>query len=137
MIGYSEQALFDNDEIVIYKEATRLVSLIPDDRFYKIRCHELARCIGCRLNIPFTDGKYGLIEHSWCWTKNGKSGDRPGNILDVYSIARSPMVQLVKYDEPGVLAITNRQMYTCYPFNILDIDTDIMNYIYYVWKNNA
>lgn len=130
MKSYSISEVFESFEIELLNKATILVDSIPDDfcgGSDQLRCHEIARAIGFILDLPITDGKYRTIEHSWCWTSKNKPGYNPGNILDVYAIARLPMVQLVDYGSPGSFAIPNRDLYQCYPFPRGDINEIIVS----------
>jgi hypothetical protein len=79
-----------------YKRAQKIVDAIPDGieelEGFKIRCHELARVVSVCLEVPFVDGKYGAVEHSWLeWVDRTKHR----TILDVYAVGVEPMVQLV------------------------------------------
>lgn len=42
-----------------------LVELVPDVEFPDLRCHELARAMGGALDVPFVDGMFGAVEHTW------------------------------------------------------------------------
>lgn len=63
-----------------------------------VRCHELVRAV-CKLPLPngldaqVQDGTFGLVDHSWLYLFI--EGRRWGSVLDVYSVGRLPMVQLV------------------------------------------
>jgi hypothetical protein len=129
---------FEAFELTLLDDASRLIESIPDEFAdeNKLRCHELARAIGDFFDIPVTDGKYGSIEHSWCWTRKHQSGDSPRNILDVYAISRLPMVQLVDYGSFGCWAIPNRDLYKCYPFPRNDIKFEIVNALIAIWKTS-
>jgi hypothetical protein len=90
---YSELEVFSSRELYDFKEATRLVSLMPDvdQHGRELRCHEVARVVGRELGLPWYDGKYEYgCEHSWL-------GALPPSrhILDVYTVGRLPPVQLV------------------------------------------
>lgn len=83
--------------------ATLIVEAIAQLRpTEEIRCHEVARIVGLLLGLPIQDGKYGQVDHSWCWTNpvtisEGVQPCSPAGtaILDPYCVGRSPMVQLV------------------------------------------
>lgn len=115
MRGYSEEEVFPKVELAYWRKATRLVEAIPEpwilgsgprapDRSKPpiIRCHELARAVSFALDEPrlsgvfpgVVDGKYGAVEHSWIKLVNS-NGRTKGCVLDVYSVGRLPMVQLV------------------------------------------
>jgi hypothetical protein len=49
----------------------------------------MARAVGKALNLAVVDGAFLRVHHSWL------SVDHGGAILDVYSVGRLPMVQLV------------------------------------------
>lgn len=79
-----------------YERACKVVAAIPDGieglEEITIRCHELARAVSFFLEVPFVDGKYGAMEHSWLeWYDRM----RQRTILDVYAVGRLPMVQLI------------------------------------------
>lgn len=108
MRSYSEDNIFTQGEIYLFRRATRLVDSIadrPDVRL--VRCHELARAVSQVIGLPIQDGMYGFVEHTWLWTRelpkeyfeglSLRAGDLcPGpNILDVYSVGSLPMVRLV------------------------------------------
>lgn len=137
MQGYSALEVFTGRELVLRESARRLVDLVPElqitGEVNTIRCHELARAIGLMLHLPVTDGKYGPVEHSWCWTRQGQGGECPGNILDVYSIGRLPMVQLVEYSGHGSWVAPNRDLYRCYPFERSDIRDDVVKRLLEFW----
>ena len=93
MKGYSELDLFKPWAVRAYARATQMVdgilSSFEDDGEEWIRCHEVARAV-----LPFldrgwevVDGRYQSVQHSWLL--------REGVILDVYAVARLPMVHLV------------------------------------------
>jgi hypothetical protein len=100
-----------------------VIAAIPhlDKQGREIRCHELARvathvlsndprrheydrhvCIGPDARHPIrgttrfraVDGKFGPAEHSWVVVDDGKPYHDPA-ILDVYSVASLPQVQLL------------------------------------------
>jgi hypothetical protein len=101
MKGYAETEIFTADEMALHQRATALVAslaqLAPEEQA-KVRCHELARAVGRVLGLEVQDGRYGACDHSWCWT-----APRPrGHVLEVYAIARVPMVQLVDHTALGL-----------------------------------
>lgn len=97
MISYAESEEFTVGDMELLQRATVLVSMLPakikticeagkfEDRW--VRCHELARFVGVVLELDVMDGSYGACEHSWLMTLDGA-------ILDVYTPARVPQVQL-------------------------------------------
>lgn len=103
MQSYSEIYVFTEEELSLYKKAIDLVDKIPkyltiDERdiltFEELRCHELARAVGLKLNLPVIDGKYGIVEHSWLRTV----GKGKYNVIDVYCVGSLPLVQLRDID---------------------------------------
>lgn len=147
MKSYSEREIFGNDELEVYEMATGLIASVPDEVISvhpAWRCHELARAVARFLtkhgpsrnkvikNFRVVDGHYGRVRHSWiAWAapEDAMSGLR---ILDVYCVARLPMVQLVdgfvgthidKVYKPGHL-----------PWN--DIDEEAIGYLLELWHLN-
>lgn len=59
-----------------------------------LRCHEIARAFAHVMELPFEDGHYCAVEHSWLYVKHPKEAYAEC-ILDVYAVGRLPMVQLV------------------------------------------
>jgi hypothetical protein len=116
MRSYSELTVFDDRERRLFHLATELVSELPTYEFSPgelLRCHELARAVGKALGLPFCDGRFGFVEHSWLWIpKEGKAFDgfRPGHkwqlppILDVYVPGAMPQVQLIDASSSGLPA---------------------------------
>ncbi len=97
MKTYSEHEVFAHEDLLLFHEATRIVEVMPrlDRKGEYVRCHELARVVAKRLHAQMTtpirvvDGVYETgAQHSWCVTPRG-------HILDVYTVARIPPVQLV------------------------------------------
>ncbi len=133
MLGYLYTNVFTQFEIDFYKRAVQLVDKIPESvNGNLLRCHEVTRAVATILGLPFTDGEFGAVEHSWLWTTIDLDGEYPGNILDVYCIGRLPVVQLVGYGVPGVEFISNRSLYTCYPFPRKDINQTTVDTIIYL-----
>lgn len=95
MKGNAETDLFEPEEQQMLKAAYALVKKAPDEfRGRPIRSHELVRAISVELGLPFADGWYGMIEHSWLWTSPLTAGEPLPNILDVYVPGKLPQVQL-------------------------------------------
>lgn len=64
----------------------------------EVRCHELARVVASYLDLPYQDGHYGFVEHTWIWTQpleDELQRWRLPNILDVYVPGQLPQVQLI------------------------------------------
>lgn len=102
MRGYAERApdIFTPEEIDLFHKATAIVAALPDhEDFGAIRCHELARFVAEELSLPFKDGFFGFVEHTWLWTEpyegEGEQLWRLPNILDVYVPGHVPQVQLI------------------------------------------
>jgi hypothetical protein len=97
MKGYSEQTVFSHQSVLAFRRATRMVERVVDTKT-STRCHELARA--CQLALLslghphwlIADGHYGIVEHSWLEMSPETNHHA---ILDVYSVGRLPMVQLV------------------------------------------
>lgn len=96
MMPWAAREVFEPFELELWRLATELVSKMPHEvGGEEVRCHEVARVIGGILKIPWTDGWYGMAEHSWLWTRPyDVFGPRP-NVLDVYACGRMPPVILV------------------------------------------
>jgi hypothetical protein len=64
------QELFSEREKEMLGLASAIVELLPETTpdGELIRCHEVARIVGCLLKLEVQDGKYGLHDHSWLWT---------------------------------------------------------------------
>jgi hypothetical protein len=84
MPDWAVRAFHRATELVCYLE-----SHLQSDGKEWIRCHELARAVEPFLEAGWTivDGYHGSVQHSWLV--------REGVILDVYCVARLPMVQVV------------------------------------------
>ena len=98
MKGYAATYVFSADEIRDFERATTLVARLPekDNKGRLIRCHEVVRALKELLPSPvgawvLQDGHYRTVNHTWLWNKQG-------HILDVYAVARFPMVQLLDAD---------------------------------------
>ena len=103
MKGYSEREVFSEREITQWQRATRRIDLLPSLK--DMRCHELARAVGRFLDLPYQDGFYGFVDHTWLWTAPvPRTIGRLGfpNILDVYAVGGLPMVRLVACDAPSL-----------------------------------
>jgi len=107
MKSYSAHHIFTPDEIKVWRMATELVEGLPENQ--ELRCHELARAVALYLHcerpqLLVCDGKFGLAEHSWLVVTT------PGRhvILDVYTVASLPMVQLI---DAGSLAVREARRY--------------------------
>ncbi len=138
MLGYSYTTVFSQHEIDLYNRATKIVENIPEAVNGEVlRCHEVTRVISTLIGLPYTDGKFGAVEHSWLWTSTARDGEYPGNILDVYCVGRLPMVQLIGYGIPGVEFISSRSLYTCYPFPRKDILNTTVDTILYILREHG
>lgn len=132
MKSYSEERIFDAEEIRLLRRATSLVervrSEVPRSAIQEsatracdprelvtpskgeIRCHELARAVGRVLSLEFIDGSYGFVDHTWLWTTPfPKEATEEAlalgfpNILDVYAVGQLPQVRLVSCRSGGAL----------------------------------
>lgn len=101
MIGYAEAEIFSADELGLYRRAVELIRIVPYRMHGElVRCHELARAVGGELGLPFQDGKFGFVEHTWLWTKPLDADALllpilTPNILDVYVPGMVPQVALI------------------------------------------
>lgn len=78
----------------------------------EIRCHELARAVGRILELPVSDGRYGVrgllrVDHSWLRVGNWHNW-YDTKILDVYVPGALPQVQLLVY---GSHTLPTRELY--------------------------
>jgi hypothetical protein len=101
MKSYSEREIFTFHELLLFHQANCYIDAVRKivDDSVEIRCHELARAVGLLLNLPYQDGYYGFVDHTWLWTAPLPTTiigriNFP-NILDVYSVGSLPMVRLV------------------------------------------
>jgi len=90
---------FTQKELSLWRIAKEIVQDVPDQFDGEdIRCHELARVVASYLDIPYQDGRYGFVEHTWLWT-TPLEGElhrwKLPNILDVYVPGQVPQVQLI------------------------------------------
>lgn len=110
MRGYALSDVFTPRDVAAYDVARVLVDSWPSDSFVgangaprPIRCHELARAVFAALgplrdglrSCEVVDGQFGIVEHSWIEWGAPQRGSTASVILDVYSVGRAPMVQLV------------------------------------------
>ncbi len=94
--GYAYQEIFSIRELTLYKRACELVARVPYEwNGSVIRCHELVRAVAKFTDLTYTDGYYGMCEHSWLWLKPLEEFSSLPRILDVYTPGRIPQVQLV------------------------------------------
>ena len=93
MKGYALANRFGTRAVEDFEAATKLVERLPERAKdgYLIRCHEVVRALKTLLPNHKTwviqDGSYRTVEHTWLYSSSGI-------ILDLYSVARFPMVQL-------------------------------------------
>ena len=96
MRGYAATAIFTAEERLLLGEAERFVARLYDPDG-EVRCHEVARAFqetwpeyrGIALEV--VDGTFGIVDHSWIEAWNGPRK----SVLDVYSVGRLPIVQLI------------------------------------------
>jgi hypothetical protein len=98
MQGFAAASVFTRAELIDFEAATRLVARLPerDSKDRLIRCHEVVRALKGILPSPLgtwflQDGHYRTVNHTWLMNNQG-------HILDLYSVARFPMVQLLDAD---------------------------------------
>jgi hypothetical protein len=96
MQGYAEYTIFTEYQCGLYRRAVDLVDRLPTDK--TLRCHELARAVGRKLDLEVVDGHYGIVEHTWLmapklYRRIYDSTDCA--ILDVYTPGQMPVVQLI------------------------------------------
>lgn len=94
MKSYSEREVFTARHLELLRQATSIVDALPDLPDERLRCHEVARIVGRILGLSVLDGYAGIAEHSWLRVVPGPEG-KVGVWLDVYTVGRLPMVQLV------------------------------------------
>lgn len=97
------EVVFTEEELELLLRAERIVELLPeatpDGKL--IRCHEVARIVGCLLKLPVQDGKYGMCDHSWLWTREPDPEyhilrvSAAPKILDPYAVGSLPVVRLL------------------------------------------
>jgi hypothetical protein len=99
--SYTESEAFKPFELQLLASAIVAVMRMPDEIDGRwLRCHEVARAVGNFLDLAVCDGWYGMVEHSWLWTREPEIvegaflGGLP-NILDVYVPGGMPQVQLI------------------------------------------
>lgn len=103
MRGYSHNQVFSPFARDKWATATEMVTLVPErvttpgSVEQLVRCHELARAVAWLINnggdVQVVDGHYCAVEHTWLVLSPNRG--HAECILDVYSVGRSPMVQLV------------------------------------------
>lgn len=96
MHGYAAREIFTEAEVALVSRVSSLVAACPYEIDGEpVRCHELVRAVGEELGLSWADGWFGMVEHSWLWTKPWvRPGPMP-NIIDAYSPGRLPQVMLV------------------------------------------
>jgi len=65
MKGYAVSNGLSGEPVRLWKEATKLVEIIPDS--WAPRAHELVRAVAAALELNFVDGMIGPVEHSWLY----------------------------------------------------------------------
>lgn len=96
MTVYAAREIFTEAEVALVSRVSGLVSRCP----YEIsgdlvRCHELVRAVGEVLGLSWADGWYGMVEHSWLWTKPWAPLEQMPNVIDCYRPGCMPACQLV------------------------------------------
>lgn len=97
------EELFTKEELLMLRRAEAIVDLLPEETpdGELIRCHEVARIVGSLLKLPVQDGKYGMCDHSWLWTREFdptfprlRVNGAP-KILDPYCVGSLPAVRIL------------------------------------------
>lgn len=97
------EVVFTEEELSLLQRAEAIVDLLPETTpdGKLIRCHEVARIVGSLLSLPVQDGKYGMCDHSWCWTREPDKDyhilrlSAAPKILDPYAVGSLPVVRLL------------------------------------------
>lgn len=104
MKGYTRVKVVSPADVRVFEAATLIVSTFPDSdtEGHALRCHEVARavhrlltnhmCVSYRGEV--CDGVMNAVDHSWLLLKPDPF-QRATAILDTYTMARLPPVQLV------------------------------------------
>lgn len=106
MNGYSNDEIFTPDERRAFLAAEELVKRLPDydAKGDRLRCHEVVRLVSWAMTPiihgewDVVDGHFATVEHSWLVSRTrakSLAGYERGTILDCYTVARLPMVQLL------------------------------------------
>ncbi|HKY40728.1 MAG TPA: hypothetical protein VJN18_32560 [Polyangiaceae bacterium] len=96
MHGYAAREIFTEAEQALASRVSNLVALSPYDIDGEpVRCHELVRAVGEELGLSWADGWFGMVEHSWLWTRAWLPLEPIPNILDPYVPGRLPQTQLI------------------------------------------
>ena len=113
--GYAAHHVFSVRAQEAFGRATILVARVVEPFGSVVRCHELARAVLLALEarggspLVLQDGECAGVQHSWLVIDSA--------ILDVYTVARLPMVQLVDVVTPTLQC----RLYRCGPMRD-DID---------------
>jgi hypothetical protein len=97
---------FSGAHVKVWELATDLVSRLDVSKLSRqvVRCHELTRavfvCLPDVVCHNILDGHFGSVEHSWIELDNGLA------ILDVDSVSRTPMVQLLVDPRPWPVSLS-------------------------------
>lgn len=125
MRGYAEDAVFLTQHLVLFERAQLVVLRIEEPVAGTYRCHEVTRFVFRAMknvlqkyagDAIVEDGIFAGVEHSWIRLS-------PYVILDVYSVARLPMVQLLDVGTPTLL----RSLYKADPIPRSDIREDALS----------
>jgi hypothetical protein len=96
MTVYAAREVFTEAEQALASRVSSLVAMCPYDiNGEPVRCHELVRAIGEELGLSWADGWFGLVGHSWLWTRPWVQPGPLPNILDPYCPGRLPACQLI------------------------------------------
>jgi hypothetical protein len=129
VISYAQVFAFTGEEIEAFRAASKMVDAIPSHpRLARtLRCHEVARAVSSILGLEVRDGLYARTQHSWLLTP-------AGNILDVYSVGRLPVVQLV--DSRAISLQAHSGLYV-EGLERDDIDGDVVRFLVMFMKGDA
>jgi len=123
MQGYSAEYVFDPQHMHRWRRAGKLMEGLDEKTDGLWRCHEIVRAVYMFMSLGdiarVVDGKCGLVDHSWIEL------DRQ-TILDVYTVGRLPVVQLLHVDVSSLIQSPygHVQLYVEDPFPRKDIDWD-------------
>jgi hypothetical protein len=96
MIGYAAREVFTEAEQLLASRVSDLVARCPYDIDGEpVRCHELVRAVGEELGLSWSDGWFGMVEHSWLWVRPWLPLEPMPNLIDAYCPGRLPSVQLI------------------------------------------
>lgn len=137
MISYAvKERVFKPGELLNYGAAARIIERLDEPEGKTFRCHELARAMSRVLGLPYQDGYYEHIQHTWLWTcelPEPPFGYREvvPNILDIYVPGGHPQVQLVDFS--SILPARRTYIWTV-PLKVEDIDEELVDALEKLFK---